>query len=94
MLSVSGTPTHTASFNLRPTSAADASKTAYEPLLRCLAMEHRKAGGYFMQHLEKLEDPVHINCLQFWREVQEYKALFIQVNFSPCAVEMKAKVLG
>ena len=31
-------------------------------------------------------------CLVFWREVQEYKALFIGASFRPCAVEMKAKV--
>lgn len=55
-------------------------------------MENRKAGGYFMQYLEKLERGTHLNCLQFWREVQEYKHLFIQKNFSPCAVELKAKV--
>lgn len=33
-----------------------------------------------------------LHCLLFWREVQEYKALFVGTSFSPCAVEMKAKV--
>ena len=68
-------------------------KVSYESLLHCLAMENRKAGGYFMMYLEKLEEGVYIKCLLFWREVQEYKSLFIQKQFSPCAVEMKAKVL-
>ena len=74
------------------TMMADGTKTAYEPLLRCLAMENRKAGGYFLKYLGTLQDTVYANCLQFWREVQEYKALFVQKSFSPCAVEMKAKV--
>lgn len=46
-----------------------------------------------MQYLEEMEDnKLYINCLLFWREVQEYKTLFVQESFSPCAVEMKAKV--
>lgn len=35
---------------------------------------------------------VFIHCLVFWREVQEYKALFIGASFSPCTVETRAKV--
>jgi hypothetical protein len=72
----------------------DSTRTAYEPLLRCLAMENRKAGGYFLNYLGTLEDTIYIRCLQFWREVQEYKTLFIQEMFSACSVEMKAKVQG
>lgn len=67
-------------------------KVSCKSLLHCLAMEHRKAGGYFMKYLEELENGVYINCLQFWRDIQEYKTLFIQKQFSACAVEMKAKV--
>ena len=33
-----------------------------------------------------------LHCLLFWREVQKYKALFVGTSFSPCSVEMKAKV--
>ena len=33
-----------------------------------------------------------LHCLLFWREVQEYKALFTADSFIPCAVERKAKV--
>lgn len=87
-MSISGTPVHADSFG----TMADSTKTVYEPLLSCLAMENRKAGGYFLQYLGKLEDAAYTHCLQFWREVQEYKTLFIQDTFSPCAVEMKAKV--
>lgn len=90
ILSVSGTPVHSITVNLE--AATMEGRVSYEPLLRCLALENRKAGGYFMRHLEKLEDSIYINCLKFWREVQEYKALFVQESFSPCAVEMKAKV--
>ena len=28
----------------------------------------------------------------FWREVQHYKCLFTKTSFSPCDVEVKAKV--
>ena len=73
-------------------SASSETKVSYESLLQCLAMENRKAGGYFMRYLEGLENGVFNNCLQFWREVQQYKALFVQKQFSPCAVELKAKV--
>ena len=45
-----------------------------------------------MRYLEEQENEVYCNCLLFWREVQKYKELFIQQSFSPCAVEMKAKV--
>ena len=34
---------------------------------------------------------VNTNCLYFWREVQEYKTLFLKCSFSISAVEMKAK---
>lgn len=90
VLSISGTPVHHKTFS--PFTMGDTTKPGYEPLLRCLAMENRKAGGYFLDFLGKLEDAVYMNCLRFWREVQEYKSLFIQPSFSPCAVEMKAKV--
>lgn len=86
VLSVSGTPVHPG------LEASDGNKTVYEPMLRCLAMENRKAGGYFLQYLGKLENTAYMNCLRFWREVQEYKTLYIQESFSPCTVEMKAKV--
>ncbi len=35
---------------------------------------------------------MHVNLLLFWREVQEYKGLFLKLSFSITAVEMKAKV--
>lgn len=94
-MSVSGTPVHSVtSLTLPDSTGGDtANKVSYESLLHCLAMENRKAGGYFMKYLEELEDGVFIKCLLFWREVQEYKSLFIQKQFSPCAVELKAKVL-
>ena len=90
VLSVSGTPAHSVSLDLCADSLGG--KVNYEPLLRCLALENRKAGGYFMHYLRDKESKVYINCLRFWREVQEYKALFVRVSFSPCSVEMKAKV--
>ncbi len=37
---------------------------------------------------------VYLHCLLFWREAQSYKSLFLRQSFSPCAVEMKAKVRG
>lgn len=90
VMSISGTPVHADS--LLPAEVVDGTKPTYEPLLSCLATENRKAGGYFFEYLQELEDVVYVNCLRFWREVQEYKTLFIQETFSPCAVEMKAKV--
>ena len=112
IFSVSGTPLHTDPPT--PTPQGD----TYTPLLYCLATEQRKAGGYFQQHLERLEDEVEtviqlkqlvlqstlkiddisgchqtfLHCLLFWRDVQEYKALFTAASFIPCAVERKAKV--
>ena len=85
------------SFTLEPVdsgrgTSADTAKVPYDGLLRCLAMENRKAGGYFMRYLEQLDNSIYINCLQFWREVQEFKYLFIQKHFSPCTVELKSKV--
>lgn len=47
-----------------------------------------------MHFLEKLENKVYINSLLFWRDVQEYKALFVGKKFSPYSVEMKSKVSG
>ena len=94
---MSGTPIHSplhsvaSSASLQSLDVVD-NRALFKPLLHCLGMEYRKAGGYFMHYLETLEDKVYINCLLFWREVQEYKALFVQASFSPCAVEMKAKV--
>ncbi len=87
ILSISGTPLHSTTLSPRTLS-----RDIYEPMLKCLVMEHRKAGGYFMHYLEKLNNSVYINCLLFWREVQEYKSLFVQASFSACAVEKKAKV--
>ena len=37
-----------------------------------------------------LQVPLH--SLLFWREVQDYKALFMAPKFSPAAVQIKAKV--
>lgn len=91
VLSVSGTPAHSTSPETH--TAVPGSKSVYELLLRCLALENRKAGGYFLQYLADTQNTVYINCLKFWREVQEYKTLFVRVSFSPCAVEMKAKVM-
>ena len=90
VLSVSGTPAHSTPLDMH--AGVPGSKTAYEPLLHCLASENRKAGGYFFQYLSDMQNTVYINCLRFWREVQEYKTLFVRASFSPCAVEMKAKV--
>ena len=45
-----------------------------------------------MHYLSEMQNKVYINCLKFWREVQQYKILFVKDAFSPCAVEMKAKV--
>ena len=52
IFSVSGTPLHTDPPT--PTPQGD----TYTSLLYCLATEQRKAGGYFQQHLERLEDEV------------------------------------
>ena len=112
ILSVSGTPLHST-----VTSPIHYSSEMYTFLLRCLSIEQRKAGGYFQNHLETLENKVRLefvgfllmpsliinfpcffwqqsflHSLLFWREVQEYKALFVATSFSPCSVEMKAKV--
>lgn len=72
--------------------ASDIANANFEVLFNCLAVEYRKAGGYFMNFLEKQESKVYINSLLFWREVQEYKALFVGKTFRPCAVERKSKV--
>lgn len=96
ILSVSGTPvqsvTSLETADSGRGSSVDTPKVCYDDLLRCLAMENRKAGGYFLSYLEQLDNSVYINCLQFWREVQEFKYLFIQDHFSPCTVELKSKV--
>ena len=86
ILSISGTPVDT------PDHYHSQACANYEPLMKCLTVEYRKAGGYFMHFLEKLENRVYINSLLFWREVQEYKALFVGKTFQPCAVEMRSKV--
>ncbi|XP_064382718.1 regulator of G-protein signaling 22-like isoform X2 [Halichondria panicea] len=96
ILSVSGTPLHTATPthpHTLTTEEQHASLDLYSPLISCLNTEHRKAGGYFQKHLENNQEKVFLYCLVFWREVQEYKALFIGASFSPCTVEMKAKTL-
>lgn len=92
ILSISGTPVHTTPNHHHAGASDIGSSDRYKPLFHCLAVEYRKAGGYFMHFLEKLENKVYINSLLFWREVQEYKALFIRRTFSPCAVEMRSKV--
>ena len=35
---------------------------------------------------------VPLHCLLFWRDVQDYKAMFVGPSFSPNAVQLKAKV--
>lgn len=91
--SVSGTPVHSTGPPPEVHAAIQANKPAYDSLLHCLASENRKAGGYFLQYLMDMKNTVYLNCLRFWREVQEYKTLFVRVSFSPCGVEMKAKVI-
>ena len=88
---MSGTPVHVHPGHLY-TQDGEVVGGQYEMLFSCLAVEYRKAGGYFMKFLEKLENKVYINSLLFWREVQKYKALFVGKTFSLCAVEMKSKV--
>ena len=51
ILSVSGTPLHSTI-----TSPQHYSSEAYTSLLHCLSIEQRKAGGYFQNHLETLEN--------------------------------------
>ena len=54
IISVSGTPLHTLPSTPTPAPQGD----VYTPLLYCLITEQRKAGGYFQQYLEQLEDKV------------------------------------
>ncbi len=155
ILSVSGTPIHHPSTPLHLVEGVQGGQDYYSIFLRCLGMEQWKAGRYFQEHLEKMQDKVrkegregeeggreggrgrgsvreggreeggceggreegggggrdgwigrkkeraynvtvslqmYLHCLLFWRDVQEYKSLFLRASFSPCAVEMKAKV--
>ncbi len=87
ILSLSGTPTHLS----ESPDSLPRSLDVYKSLFHCLAVENRKAGGYFMKYL-KNQDKVYINALLFWRDMQEYKILFVGKKFSPCLVEMKSKV--
>ena len=59
ILSVSGTPLHST-----VTSPQHYSSEAYTSLLHCLSIEQRKAGGYFQNHLETLENKA---CLDLQR---------------------------
>ncbi len=61
ILSVSGTPLHSATPTLGHThTPADDNPSweLYGPLISCLNTEHRKAGGYFQQHLESIDEKV------------------------------------
>ncbi len=61
ILSVSGTPLHTATPthpHTLTTEEQHASLDLYSPLISCLNTEHRKAGGYFQKHLENNQEKV------------------------------------
>eukprot|EP00731_Ephydatia_muelleri_P031590 Em0023g97a len=90
VISISGTPEIPPS---SPMQLGTSHHDQYTSLLQCLATEHKKAGNYFHQYLENLDDKLYLHCLMFWREVQHYKCLFTKTSFSPCDVEVKAKLL-
>jgi hypothetical protein len=84
ILSVSGTP-------LLPPTHHTPSPTSC--MVECLASEYRNAGGYFEEYLKSLSSQVRLHCLLFWRDVQEFKSLFVSPSFHPPTVQAKAKAL-
>lgn len=83
---------HTPSLSSPPPTAPPIIED-YHRLLKCLALEQWKAGGYFQRYLETSGNQLFLNCLFFWRELQLFKKLFYTSSFSPSAVEVKAKEL-
>ncbi|XP_071807529.1 regulator of G-protein signaling 22-like isoform X2 [Asterias amurensis] len=64
-----------------------------ESLLEGLFHE-KKAGGFFMAYLEKLENQTLINCLSCWHELQDYHALFYADAFDAFTVNRKAQAIN
>ncbi|XP_022090639.1 regulator of G-protein signaling 22-like [Acanthaster planci] len=64
-----------------------------ESLLEGLYHE-KKAGGFFMAYLEKLDNPTLINCLSCWHELQDYHALFYADVFDSFSLHRKAQAIN
>ncbi|XP_038056134.1 regulator of G-protein signaling 22-like [Patiria miniata] len=89
----------------RPTSASSTSSSIaseeseffggnrMESLLEGLYHE-KKAGGFFMAYLEKLDNPTLVNCLSCWHELQDYHALFYADVFDSFHLQRKAQAIN
>ncbi|XP_031550659.1 regulator of G-protein signaling 22-like [Actinia tenebrosa] len=61
-------------------------------LIEGLILE-RQTGGYFQKAIQNMGNKLWIDCLSFWKSLQEYNALFFADSLNPSTLSSKAMLM-